>query len=861
MVRAGVAREFHAPVVAGADRRSFVTIEVHKLGGTSVGSAEAIARCAHNVIAACSESRLVVVTSAMSGVTSHLVALADALDAAGVSTLRERHRETLEALGAIEEAPALRALLDEVAAVLSAAAMLGELSLRGRDRVLATGEKLAARLVAAALRAQGHDAVALDADTFLPTDGRFGEATPEGRLAARAIRAHLQPHLDASRIPVVTGYCGHAPDGATATLGRGGTDLSATVLGAALQAERVVIWTDVDGVFTADPRAVPTARCIGRLHYREAAEMSFYGAKVLHQRTMIPVASARIPVITRNTFAPEHPGTRIDATFSPGSHPVKAITAVRQQALLSVEGNGMAGVPGVAAAVFGALASADISVTMISQASSEASICLAVPAARAPDAERALKVALARPMALGHIEEIVVQGDVGLLAAVGLGMADTPGVAATALTALARVGVSVRAVAQGSSELNLTLAVDGADLPAALRAVHAAFRLDRRDPDPSTPEQPGAASLDLILIGCGKVARAVLAQVGADRGGAFARLGVQPRVVGLADRSGFVLAPAGLTPDALAELLQAKLQGQPLADAAGGRPGSASDLVREALTWRLSRPVVVDLSEGEAVAEAYAVALEHGADVVTANKGPLAGPRFEAIHRSAAAHHRQLRAEATVGAGLPIVDTLQMLRDTGDRIRAIEGSLSGTLGYLLGRVAEGVALSVAVGEARQLGYTEPDPLEDLGGADVARKAVILARWAGLPAEPESRATSAAGLPVSLQPLARFDEAPADLEAALRAQVDEALAARVSAAAEAGQALRFVARLTERGIAVGPTEVPAGSSLGLLSGTDNLVLFRTDRYHDRPLVIVGPGAGVEVTAMGVVGDLQRIAAGR
>ncbi len=841
------------------------TLEVHKFGGTSVGDARRIRHCAGLVAASFTEEhRVVVACSAMTGVTNSLVATAKLATAGetarardNLQGLRTRHHRALDRLEVDTERKAtvrkrLDGLLDELFDLVAASSVLGELTPRTRDRMLASGEKLACELFAVALGEQGLEGVALYADTFLETDGCFGEASPLGGVADRHIVAAVTPHLEAGRVPVVTGFCGRAPDGATTTLGRGATDFTATILAGAMAADAVTIWSDVDGVFNADPRVVPEARVLRQLNYREAAEMSFYGAKVLHQRTMIPVSGLGIPVTMRSSFDPEAPGTVVNGRSTPGSHPVKAISAVRDHALVSVEGKGMAGVPGVAARVFGALAEHGISVTMISQSSSESSICLAVPQHHAGAAEQALKRALMTEMSRGDVEEIVVQGRVGLVAAVGLGMAHTPGVSGRLFSAMGSAGVNVLAIAQGSSELNVSLAVAGRQVDAAIRAMHSEFGLDRLDPGDDSERH-----LDLLLLGCGSIGRELVAQVLQRRSHVFERFGLHPRVVAIADRSGFVFDPTGLSLERLQHILDHKGSGGRLADLDGAAPGTPVDMVETTLQWRLSRPVLVDVSDSDDAHLAFEAALTRRCDVATANKKPLAGPL--AIHASLQETTRRegrlLRAEATVGAGLPVVDTLQMLLHTGDRLTSAEGSLSGTLGFLMSRLEEGVAFSAAVEEAVGLGYTEPDPVADLSGVDVARKATILGRLSGLAGpDAEVRLTGLvdpawAGLPIP------------ELLERLRTDHDGPMAERVGTARASGQALRFVARVSEGLIEVGPTEVPADSALGMLKGTDNQVVFRSERYQDRPLVITGPGAGVEVTAMGVLGDVLRIAAER
>ncbi|MCB9530848.1 MAG: aspartate kinase [Myxococcales bacterium] len=837
-------------------------LHVHKFGGTSVGDASRIGdACA--LVAACARAdiAMVVVVSAMTGVTNALLAAIAAVDrrdlpgaVAGVAAIDHRHREAIDGLG-VPDAASLHeeraALIGEVELLLRAARTTGVVGPRARDRIQAVGEKLSARMFAARLRADGFAATALDADDFLETDAVFGEATPLEGLFERTTRGAIAPVVDAGAIAVVTGFCGCAPDGSTTTLGRGGSDYSATLVASALDADEVVIWTDVAGVYTASPKIVPEARVIPQLNYREAGELAYYGAKVLHPRTLKPVAGRGIPVVIRNTFAPAEPGTRIDRTFTPGSHPVKGITAIESHALISLEGTGMAGVPGVAARLFGALAREGISVTMISQSSAESSICAAVPMADADAAEVAIRREFRLDISHGDVEDLRRQPDVALLAAVGLGMAQTPGIAGRLARTLGASGTSIRAIAQGSSELNITFAVDQSRVQAAIGALHSELGLHRVDTGDAE-----ARAFDLIVLGWGNIARAVAHQVETRNESIFERFGLRGRVVCVADRSGYLLDPTGLEPSALEAATAAKRAGRGVATASGGVPGTLADATRAALAFRLTRPVVVDLTDADGTDAVLQAALGAGCDVVTANKKPLAGTRegYEALRTTARAAGRVLRAEATVGAGLPVVDTLEMLLVTGDRLTRADGCLSGTLAFVLGAVERGQGLADAVREAAARGYTEPDPYVDLSGADVARKALIISRIAGFAVPPE--AITVEGLvPPTLAGLPRtefFDS--------LRAH-ETALAARVAAAAARGCVVRYVARVEPDRISVGPVDVPQSSPLGSLRGTDNMVVFHSERYADTPLVVQGPGAGVEVTAMGVFGDIVRIVAER
>ncbi len=840
-------------------------VEVHKFGGTSVGDAHRMLGDAELIAEAAQNANIVVVASAMTKITDALIAAAEtALSGDKDGSLHlmdgvlERHQEALEILAPNGGSDADRArsdihrIIENLKQLMRATVLLGEMTQRTRDRVIASGEKMSVRLLSLALNSRGLKAIPLDADTFLETDDKFGEANPLGVVADRTIRAALQPHLEKGRTPVVTGFCGIAPDGATTTLGRGGSDYTATLLASALEADEVTIWTDVDGVFSADPRVVPNARCVEQLNYREAAELSFYGAKVLHQRTMIPVSRKQIPVKTRNSFNPKAPGTIVNDRFTPGSHPVKAISAIKGQALVSIEGKGMSGVPGVAARVFQCLATKHISVTMISQSSSESSISLVVPASESADAAKAIKAEFRSDLSHGDIEEIVVEPRIGIVACVGLGMAKVPGVAGRVFDSLGQAEVNVLAIAQGSTELNISLAVGEDEIPLAVRTLHDEFALHRQDTGADQPD-----GLDLMLLGCGSIGRALIEQIIDRHVHMYERFGLRVRIVSLADRSGYIMSPSGLNREQLRHAMRHKQDGGKLCDLdIGTATNGPAQMVEDALAYRLSRPILVDVSDSGVAHEAFLSALSRGCDVATANKKPLADHAevFQALQQAAVANGRILRAEATVGAGLPVIDTLEMLLATGDTVQTAKGCLSGTLGFLMSALENGERFSDAVRKAVDLGYTEPDPVADLSGVDVARKATILARLAGM---------KSADKPVQLVGLVDESHSGLPLEDLFThlESLDDDFAKQVAAAASAEQVLRFVAKVEEDQIKVGPAAVAKDSPLGGLQGSDNMIVFESERYNDRPLVITGPGAGIDVTAMGVLGDILRIAAER
>jgi aspartokinase/homoserine dehydrogenase 1 len=588
---------------------------------------------------------------------------------------------------------------------------------------------------------------------------------------------------------------------------------------------------------------------VPQLHVREAAELAYYGAKVLHPRALIPLGNRTIAVRTRPFADPASPGSEISRRHTLTEYPIKALSAVSGQALITVTGNGMLGVPGIAARTFAAVQHEGISVSLISQASSEHSICFTVPDASAQRARASLRATFREEIARGEIDDVEMRTGAATLAVVGLGMAGTPGVAARAFSALSAIGIDVIAIAQGSSELNLSLVVDARDAAPAQRAIHAAFQLSKIGGGGGGGAMTGPRRTDVVLLGFGKIGRTLgelIAKTKHD--------GSALRVVGVIDRSGFVFDAGGVAPRRLNALAAAKARGAALAKTPGGHRGTALGAVSLMAGHALANPVLVDVTAddtGDVVAAAFA----SGLHVVLANKRPLAGRQreYDAIRAAAQTHGHELRLEATVGAGLPIIDTIDKLIESGDRVNRIEACPSGTLGYLFGELGRGQLFSAALRGAIAKGYTEPDPRDDLSGTDVARKALILGRLLGFrgelhDVEVESLVPAAA----RRIPLAAFLKR---LE-----EWDEPWRRRVAAAGAKGEGrvLRYRAVVTRRGIRVGLVAVDARSPLASLSGTDNQFIFTTMRYKKNPLVITGPGAGPAVTAAGILNDVLKLA---
>jgi aspartokinase/homoserine dehydrogenase 1 len=832
-------------------------VVVHKFGGAALADADAIANVGALLAAEPTGQRRVIVTSALKGVTNSLVeAIRHATSGGGdaaqriAAGLRAVHlvtaREVLAASNArealIEITGRIDAAFDELARQLVVVAAIDDQAAALSDVILALGERLAAQIVSAMLGARGIASAVIDGAALVQTDGRHGNAAPDLERTEAVARAALAPWLARNVTVVVPGFIGAGRDGAVVTLGRGGSDLSATVLARVLDAREVTLWKDVPGCMTADPRIVPEARVVPVLDAREASELAYYGAKVLHPRTLIPLRNGM--TLRLRPFAdPSAAGTTIVVGRVARGAPVRAISGMSRQALVAVSGTGMLGVPGVAARVFGALAAAHVSVSMISQASSEQSICFTIPGDRTEEVVASLRAAFADELARREVDEISVRPSLTTVAVVGSGMARTPGVSARIFGAVAHAGVNIIAIAQGASERNVSFVVEEREAAAAVRAVHGAFRLDKvgggRAGRRSEPT-------DVILLGMGRVARELVAQVQA-----VAKRGVPLRIVGIIDRHGFVFHPRGLPARQLASLVLLKERGGSLAQVPGGRAASATEAVDFMASHALSRPVLVDVASGDTAA-ALLGGIVHGMDVVMANKVPLASGLSTAreLLREARARGRRVLHEATVGAGLPIIDTLQQLRASGDRVDSVDSSPSGTMGYLFSEMGRGRSFSDAVRQAMSLGYTEPDPRDDLCGLDVARKGLILGRMLGYSGEMGDVSLE------SLVPESLRDVSPERFVASL-GECDAEWAQRVEEARASGEVLRYRARSTRGGVRVGLVSVPTGSALASLDGTDNLFVFTTARYRHRPLVVSGPGAGAEVTAAGVLGDVLRL----
>ena len=811
---------------------------VHKFGGTSVADADCFRRVAQ-LVAARAGDNLAVVVSAMRGVTDQLLGLVERAAqgvalGAEIEELRTRYLGTVIELLPAPSAAVLREQfekdIESIESVLKALSLVRSASHRSRDLVSGFGEIWSARLLTALLQSMASVRVPVQfvnaRDILIIDSGEMGPIVvwDESRRRCRQIIGEKF-----SGIAVITGFIASSREGLPSTLGRNGSDYSASIFGALLDAAEVEIWTDVDGVMSGDPRRVPEAKVIGAMSYNEAMELAYFGAKVIHPQTMAPAVAQNIPLRIRNTFNPDHPGTTITAAAPARETIVKGVSAIDGVAVINLEGAGMIGVPGTADRLFGALREAAVSVMLISQGSSEHSICFAVREDAADIARRVVERAFAVELEQGQVQRVEVTHDCAILAVVGDGMAGLPGSAGRFFRTLGNAGINVRAIAQGASERNISAVIAGKDMTRGLRAVHSSFYLS-------------AKTVSIGIIGPGSVGSVLIEQIAAASERLRSQFNLDLRVRGIASSRKMCLGPSRIDLAGWRRELER------------GEPADIERFVEHVQTDYLPHTVLIDCTASQDVANRYAGWLERGIHVITPNKRAHSGPAayYHELKRIARSGNTHFLYEATVGAGLPVINTLKDLVVTGDDIERISGIFSGTLAYLFNVFDGTQPFSEIVREARARGYTEPDPRDDLSGMDVARKAVILAREAGLDLELDQ---------LDVESLVPEKLAKASVDEFLErlADFDAPMAERVARARAEHKVLRYVADVDVRGRSarVRLDTFGADHPFANISLTDNIVQFVTRRYSANPLIVRGPGAGPDVTAAGIFADLLRL----
>jgi len=805
--------------------------KVLKFGGTSVG----IAAEETLQIILSESSKIVVVVSALSGVTNQLIAAAKAAAAnhpslsSQILEIQEQHFTIVKSLIPPVHQSALlgrmKVMFNELEKLLSGIALVTELSGRSLDSVVSFGERLSAEIFSEALTLRGRPSRAVDARSLFVAEEPFGN----GRLLFKETNAKIAEWIQAEELtPIVTGFIAGTINGETITLGRGGSDYTASILGSALGVQEIEIWTDVDGVLTADPRKVKQAFTIPELTYEEAMELSHFGAKVIYPPTMRPAMESGIPIVVKNTFKASAVGTKIASKTSSPLRGLAAsgISSISKISLLRIQGSGMVGVLGISERLFGALRREGINIILISQASSEHSICIAVTEEDGSRAKEAIDSVFKLEIAASLVEPTILEPEASIISVVGEGMRNLPGVSARVFQSLGRNGVNVMAIAQGSSELNISIVINRAYEVKALNALHDSLFLSERK------------TINLFLVGVGLIGKTLLSQIERERERLSTERFTDIRVVGVSNSKTMLICEQGLESQRIVEgLAQSKER------------ASVKEFISRMKSLNLANSVFIDCSASEEVAEHYFSVLDASIPVVTPNKKGQSGDlkEFQKLREVSRRRNVPFLFETSVGAALPVINTLRDLIRSGDKILRIEAVLSGTLSYIFNSLSAEKTLSSVVSSAMKLGLTEPDPRDDLNGVDMARKILILAREAGLALElpdveierflPE-RCFAAPSKEAFLQELESYDSEFQKLIVP-------------------GTKLCYVASLRDGKCKLSLEKLTAAHPFFSLSGCDNIVAFYTERYSDTPLVVRGPGAGAEVTASGVFADIMRV----
>jgi len=848
-------------------------MQVLKFGGSSVGTTDAISKVIAIVKERVQKTPTIVVVSAMSGVTDQLILLGQTAAQGNkayqtmIQSIAQKHEDAVRVLlPTVQQATALNMVKALIQEIESHCAMLMNekvLTLRMQDCLMSYGEILSSKIIAAAFEAEGVDQVWLDSRSMIKTNSNYTSAVVDRALTNQTIQAYFANPTNQHALYMAPGFIASNAEGHTTTLGRGGSDYSGAIYAASINASILEIWTDVSGMMTADPRMVQNAKAIPNISYHEAMELSHFGAKIIYPPTILPVMHARIPLWIKNTFEPAHPGTCIENESPKDSNVIRGISSIKDICLLSLEGAGMAAIPGFTKRLFDALAKKQISIIIITQSSSEHSISVGVSLQDTHLAKIAVDAEFEEEINLQLLEPLIIEKELSIIALVGEQMRNHPGVSGKMFTVLGANGINIRAIAQGSSEKNITAVIEANDVHKAMNLLHEAFF-------ESTHKQ-----VNVFIAGVGNVGSKLIEQIKLQAANLQSTLRLQINILGIANSKKHLINLKGidlghsnnLTDSNNTHSSHAHDWSDQLAVASSGsiHTGTIQDYVAAILDHNLPNSIFVDVTANAAVADTYAQLLSKGISVVACNKIACSSPyaHYANLKSLAQNHHAAFLFETNVGASLPVISTLNDLIRSGDQVHKIEAVLSGTLNFVFNNYAggtDGKTFAQVVKQAQDEGYTEPDPRLDLGGTDVMRKILILAREAGHPLEMESINNE------SFLPASCFNGSVADFYTELEKQ-EPHFKQLYDAAAAAGCKLKFIAKFESNanekmnGMAtakVGLQHIQPSSDFYHLYGKDNLVLFYTNRYPELPLVIKGAGAGADVTASGVFADIIRAA---
>jgi aspartokinase/homoserine dehydrogenase 1 len=816
-------------------------MKILKFGGTSVGSVESIQALLNILKGEVKQSaadKPVVVLSAMSGVTNQLIAMAEEAAkgndfAPQLANLEKRHFEVVKGLLEIQnQNPALTRLkinFNQLEELLQGILTLRELTPKTRDLVISYGERCSTLMISK-IAAQYFPALFVDASDVIKTDSSFGQAKVNTELTEQLIRGLQQENKDS--VLFVTGFIASNDAGQITTLGRGGSDYTAAIFGAALNAAQIQIWTDVNGMMTADPRMVKKAFSLTELTYTEAMELSYFGAKVIYPPTMIPAFLKKIPIVIKNTFEPDFEGTVIQHHCKPSNLPIKGISSINNISILNVEGSGMVGKSGFSGRLFSLLAREQINVILITQSSSEHSITFAVSPGDTDRAKQVIEHEFELELMAKKLEHIEIEKDLAILAVVGENMKETPGVSGKLFHSLGRNGVNVRAIAQGSSEYNISVIISSNQLAKALNAVHDAFFVQL------------TKTLHAFCLGTGNIGKTLFKQLNGHTAFLQENNGIQVKIAGISNTRKMVFNADGISLAKWEEELEESTEQADL-----------PAFIAKMKELNLPNCVFIDNTASPVPIQFYEEVLKSTISIVTCNKIGNSGSyqQYKTFRDSAREHGVDFFYETNVGAGLPIIRTLKDLMNSGDRVQKIEAILSGTISFLFNNFKGDANFHDTVKLAQEKGYTEPDPRDDLRGTDFMRKMLILARDAGYALETADVEIE------SMLPQACLDASSVD-DFYQTLKDENAFFADLKDRAEAGnKVLRYIGKLENGKASITLEMVDESHPFYMLSGSDNIISFTTDRYKERPLVVKGPGAGAEVTAAGVFADLINVGA--
>lgn len=812
-------------------------MKVLKFGGTSVGSSENINKVIKIVNNASENDAVVVVVSAVGGITDKLMnasskAISKDLDyKSDFNTLKQQHIEIIDALltGASLEntKDIILEKLSELEKLLDGIYLINELSPQTTDKLLSFGELMSSLIIFEAMQQEGLNVQLKNSQNLIVTDSNFTNAAVQFEETNANITSYFA-HND-KLITILPGFIAKSEDGEITTLGRGGSDYTAAIVASALNANSLEIWTDVSGMFTTNPKLVKQAKPIQKLSYYEAIELSHFGAKVLYPPTVLPVLSKNIPILIKNTMAPDEDGTLITKNVENGSaNPIKGISNVNGISLLTLQGNGMVGIPGFSKRLFETLAHEKINVIITTQASSEHSICVGVADKDAKLAKLILDKEFENEISLLKIDPLVLEQHLSIVAVIGDRMKNHQGISGNMFSTLGKNNVNIRAIAQGASERNITAVIAEKDVKKALNCLHESFF------------EVETKQLNLFVIGVGNVGSSLLSQIEKQTSYIQNILKLKINIVGLSNSKHMAFDVSGIELSSWQDVLSKGQKTDPIA------------FFEKTKALNLRNSICVDVTASAIVAETYAHYLKESIAVIACNKIACSAnfEQYKNLKDLSRKYNVPFLFETNVGAGLPVIDTLNHLIASGDRIHSIQAVLSGSLNFIFNNFNSSTTFHDVVKQAQKEGYTEPDPRIDLSGTDVARKLLILARESGYSLDMSDVSNE------SFLPSGALEAHSVDAFYELIKSKDDAFKTLLTSALDNDAQLKYVASFKDGKANVGLKEIPAGHPFYNLEGKDNIVMFYTDRYNDQPLIIKGAGAGSEVTASGLFADIIR-----